>query len=258
VLVKDANGVEWQVKGGPEARADAFATRLTGALGYHAETVCFIAQGKLENMHDPLRRADGFVKPDGSFTWASFERRNPELKFVQDHQWLWGKNPFTNSPEFKGLKILIMLLSNWDNKDASNHWQGPNTGILRAKNGTEQYFITDWGQSLGAWRGLLLGSPWNCSEYSAQTNIFVKPGPGRRIVFGYRGQHTAGFRDGITVDDVSWLMQYLGKITDAQIKAGLTASGATREEVECFATAVRERIEKLRRLTKTATAAALR
>ena len=258
VMVRDASGVEWQVKGGPEARADAFATRLAGALGYFAETVCFVAQGRFEGLTQPLRRASGFVKPDGSFTWASFERRDPDLTFLKDQQWLWKNNPFTNSPEFKGLKILIMLLSNWDNKDASNAWQGPNTGILRRKDGAEQFFITDWGQSLGAWRGLLVGSPWDCAYYLAQTRAFLKSVRGDQVVFGYRGQHTAGFSDGIRVEDVTWLMQYLGRITDAQIKLGLAASGATSEEEECFCRAIRERIEQLRRVTKPAAASALR
>jgi hypothetical protein len=44
------------------------------------------------------------------------------------------------------------------------------------------------------------------------------------------------------------LMQYLGRITDAQIRTGLLVSGASREEQDCFAGAIRKRIERLRQV----------
>ena len=45
-----------------------------------------------------------------------------------------------------------------------------------------------------------------------------------------------------------WLMRYLGRITDTQLRAGLRASGATPDETECFTRAVRARIDELRRV----------
>jgi hypothetical protein len=42
-------------------------------------------------------------------------------------------------------------------------------------------------------------------------------------------------------------MQYLGRVTDLQLKEALTASGAAPNESEQFASALRERIEQLRR-----------
>jgi len=68
------------------------------------------------------------------------------------------------------------------------------------------------------------------------------------VRFGYQGQHTEDFKSRIGVEDVQWLMQYLGRITDAQIRAGLLASGATREEEQCFTRALRDRIEQLRNI----------
>jgi hypothetical protein len=47
---------------------------------------------------------------------------------------------------------------------------------------------------------------------------------------------------------VRWLMQYLGRITDAQLRAGLEASGASRSQAVCFQHGLRARIERLRRL----------
>ncbi|MBZ5584199.1 MAG: hypothetical protein LAQ30_18695 [Acidobacteriia bacterium] len=45
-------------------------------------------------------------------------------------------------------------------------------------------------------------------------------------------------------------MQYLGRITDDQLRAGLKASGASDAEMDCFTKALRARIEKLRQVAK--------
>ena len=117
VTVKDANGIEWRVKGGLEVRAEAFVTRFVNALGYYAESTYFIANGRIEGVK-PLKRASGFVKSDGSFTYAAFERREPNMKFVKGPGWSWNKSPFEGTRELNGLRILVMLCSNWDNKDS--------------------------------------------------------------------------------------------------------------------------------------------
>lgn len=248
VMIRDARGIVWQVKGGPEARAEAFVTRLVRALGYYAESILFVARGKIEGVHG-LQRASGFIDGDGNFTWAGFERREPGAKFRPDLTWRWSDNPFTGSRELNGLRILMMLLSNWDNKDGNDR-RGANTGVLEL-GGRYVYFVTDWGQSLGAWGGwsrYFGRTNWNCADYSRQSAEFVRQLPDGRLRFGYSGQNTGGFRDGITTEDVAWLMQYLGQVTDAQIRVGLLESGASVEEQNCFAAALRDRIEQLRRI----------
>ena len=57
VTVLDSAGVAWRVKGGPEARAESFATRLVGALGYHVEPTWFVARGKIEGARSLTRAA---------------------------------------------------------------------------------------------------------------------------------------------------------------------------------------------------------
>jgi hypothetical protein len=66
------------------------------------------------------------------------------------------------------------------------------------------------------------------------------------VRFGYDGKREHDMRDDIRVSDVRWLLGHLGRITDAQIRAGLGASGATAEEIDCFTMAIRERINQLR------------
>jgi hypothetical protein len=250
ILVRDTRGIEWRVKGGLEVRAEAFVTRLVAALGYYSELTYFFAQGRIEGAPE-LKRASGFIKADGTFTYASFEQSEPNGRFV-DQPWTWNSSPFTGTRQWNGLKVLVMLVSNWDNKDARDRYDGSNTSVLECAEGSARqrvYFVNDWGQSLGRWGyGGRFGnqSRWNCADFTAQTPSFVTAIQGRNVRFGYAGQHTDDFKNAITVDDVHWLMQYLGRITDAQISAGLLASGATRDEEHCFTKALRARIEQLR------------
>jgi len=41
-------------------------------------------------------------------------------------------------------------------------------------------------------------------------------------------------------------MQYLGRITDTQLREGLQSSGATPDEVSCFIASIRNRIDRLK------------
>ena len=67
------------------------------------------------------------------------------------------------------------------------------------------------------------------------------------VQFGYTGQRTADARSGIRVEDVAWLCRYLGRVTDDQLRAALTASGATPEETASFTASLRDRIQQLQR-----------
>jgi hypothetical protein len=149
----------------------------------------------------------------------------------------------------KGLKVLVMLFSNWDNKDKRDRYKGSNTSILEFADGRRVYFVNDWGQTFGAWGRMFGQANWNCSLYTEQTPEFVKGVSKGLVGFRYAGAHTFLFRNDIRVEDVGWLMQYLGRISDAQIQAGFKAAGATSEEGDCFAKALRARIEQLREIT---------
>jgi hypothetical protein len=248
VLVRDSAGVKWRVKGGLEPNAESFSTRFVAALGYYVEPSAFVAHGKVEGVTS-LKRAAGFIQPDGSFSNGSFELRSSKLK-AMTQDWAWNRNPFLGSKEFNGLKVVMMLLSNWDNKDARDRWIGSNTGIAQHQvNGRIQliYRVTDWGQTLGAWGTGMTPKGWNCGSFTAQTKTFLQGRAGDHLRFGFVGLHNDGFEDGIKIDDVRWLLGYLGKITGAQIQDGLKASGASPVETTCFAEQLRERINLLQR-----------
>jgi hypothetical protein len=246
VYIRDAAGVLWRLKGGRDVMPETFITRFVAALGYYSETTVFSSQGHIENLQ-PLKRASGFIKPDGTYTWASFERVEPGAKFVGS--WNWIDPKLRHTRELNGLKVLVMLFSNWDNKDSRDRYKGSNTSILQTADGKLVYFVNDWGQSFGAWGRLFGRMNWDCSLYEQQTPEFVTGVRDGYVQFGYSGAHTLLFRHDIRVEDVRWLMQYLGRITDAQIRVGLKAAGATPPEEDCFTRSLRARIDQLRRIT---------
>jgi hypothetical protein len=245
--VLDSAGVKWRIKGGPEVRAESLATRLVGALGYHVEPTWFVASGKIEGARS-LTRAARLIRPDGSFSNASFERRDPNLKPLPE-DWAWNNNPFIGTDQLNGLKVLVMLVADWDNKDVRDRRIGSNTGILERRiDGREQlvYAVKDWGQTLGGWGPGLKPNAWNCERFTAQTKTFLQGHKGNYLSFGFTGQHTTDFKNDITIENVRWLMRYLDRITDTQLHSGLKASGATPEEMACLATQLGERIKQLR------------
>lgn len=254
VRVTDANGVTWTAKFGSEVNAETFATRMIWAVGYFVEPAYFVPSGRIQNL-GKLSRARSVVKSDGSFTDARFEmQREKGVKKLEDEEsWGWLNNPFAGSKELRGLKIMFMLLSNWDNKDVRDVKRGSNTAIYRFPpnaGGEDRYLIADWGGSMGKWGGYFSREKWDCKGFRGQNKEFVKGVRGEFVQFGYSGQHTDDFKNDIRVSDVKWLMQYLGRISDSQMREALTASGASLEEAECFTQAIRDRINQLNLLAK--------
>jgi hypothetical protein len=245
LFVNDAAGKAWNVKFGYEVHNEAFGWRLVRACGYFAEPSYFVAAGKVEG-YRPLRRATNSIAADGRFTDARFQLRDPAVEFLKDRNWRWDRKPLAGTRELSGLKILIMLLSNWDNKDARVGKGGPNTAVFNDR-GKLVYAFTDWGSGMGRW-GSVPGSDsnWNCADFTAQTPEFVKRDAKGGAVFGWAGAIDAGFRTGIPASHVAWLMRYLGRVTDAQLIAALRAAGASDADAGCFTRALRQRIEQLR------------
>ena len=250
VFVKDAAGATWNVKFGYEARPESFCWRLVEACGYFAEPNFFVPSGRLEGFRQ-TKRHDPTLKPDGQFTDARFQYRDPRLIFLKDRNWRWDRPPWGGGArELNGLKILIMLFSNYDNKDARvGPAGGPNTAIfeLRRPGAAEyEYAFTDWGSGMGRMGSLAKRTNWDCAAFAEQSKSFVQRVEKSQVIFGYDGNINEGFRAGIPPSHVVWLMQYLGKVTDDQLRAALKASGANDSDTACFTQALRFRIEELR------------
>ena len=251
VSVHDADGRRWRVKWGPEVPCETFAVRLAWACGYYAEITHRLAEGTIDGCAALTRAAD-YVDAAGVFADARFELDDPDVeKLFEEHSWSWTDNPFVGTPELAGLKVILMLISNWDNKDQRDVARGSNTAIyvtrLSRWKREAQYLIVDWGGSMGKWGGnVVTRGRWDAAGFAAQTPQFVTGVTNGFVQFGYTGQRTADARASITVDDVRWLCRYLGRVTDDQLRTALRVSGATPEETESFTASLRSRIEQLR------------
>ena len=254
--VHDARGRRWRIKWGDEARVETFAVRVAWACGYFAEITHFVPSGVIAQVPD-LRRTRSCVEtPDGRFIDARFEADDPEVrKFFEEHSWSWDDNPFLGTRELSGLKIVMMLLSNWDAKDRRDVARGSNTAIFEQRRGRwpriyreAQYLLTDWGGAMGKWgSNIVTRGRWDVDGFEAQTPQFVTGVKDGQVLFGYTGQRTADIAGDIRVDHARWFHGYLGRITEAPLVEGLLASGGTDEEAQRFGRAIAERIAQLGR-----------
>jgi hypothetical protein len=250
VSVQDARGRRWRVKWGNEVRSENFAVRLAWACGYFAEVTYFVPEGQLQGAKD-LQRARECIDEHGRFADARFELDDPDVrKMFEEHSWAWNDNPFLGTRELHGLKILVMLLSNWDSKDRRDVARGSNTAIFEYKvspwRREARYLITDWGGSMGRWGGnIVTRGRWDPDGFAAQTPQFVTGTQDGTVTFGYTGQRTADVAAGIGIEDTRWLYRYLDRVTDAHLRDALRASGASPEDADSFAESIRDRIDQL-------------
>src|SRR5690349_3049437 len=225
--VKDAQGNEWVAKIGKEAQTDTAANRLLWALGYETEIAYLIPHLKIEGK--------------GEFDNVRLEARPANVK--RRGNWMWENNPFQNSPEFRGLKILMLMLNNWDMKDDNNEiltMRGDTTG-----EGELRYIISDLGATFGKTGGVISRSRNDVPDYVKAE--FIKKVNGDQIDFHYSGKNQKLFK-GLTVADAQWLSNLLKRLSDDQIKDAFRAANYSAEDVDLLAGAFRERINALAKL----------
>ena len=226
--VRDAKGNEWIAKIGKEAQTDTAANRLLWALGYETEIAYLI----------PHLKIDG----KGEFDNVRLEARPANIKRAGN--WMWDNNPFKDSPEFRGLKILMVMLNNWDMKDDNNEilaMRGDTTG-----EGELRYIISDLGATFGKTGGFFSRSRNDVPDYVKAE--FIKKVNGDVIDFSYSGKNQKIF-EGLTVADARWLSNMLKRLSDDQIKDAFRAAHYSAEEVDLLAGAFRERINALAKLS---------
>ena len=221
--VRDAKGNEWIAKLGKEAQPDTAANRLLWALGYETEIAYVVPKLKIEGK--------------GEYENVRLEARPADVK--RGGNWMWENNPFMSAPEFKALKILMVMINNWDMKDDNNEILAPRGATGEAE---LRYIISDLGGSFGKTGGVISRSRNKPSDYVKAE--FIKGVKGDVIDFHYGGKNQKLF-EGITVADATWLSKWLSRLTDEQIKDAFRAANYTPEEVDTLATAFRARANAL-------------
>jgi hypothetical protein len=252
VAVHDARKRLWRVKWGYEAKPEAFCVRFAAACGYFAEITHYLPSGRINGVTE-VTRAREMIGEDGSFTDARFELEDRSVRMLFDeHSWAWHDNPFVGTRQLDGLKIIVMLLSNWDSKDRRDVSRGSNTAIFEYPvsrlSSEARYLITDWGGAMGKWGSTVVSrGRWDVDGFEAQTPGFIAAVRNGVVDFGYQGQRPE-IGHGIPVEHVRWFYRRARRISESALRTGLLVSGATEEEARRFASAILTRIEALGRV----------
>lgn len=257
-IVRDSSGVRWTLKLGPEARPETAASRLVWAVGYFANEDYFLPEARIEGLPPKLHRGQKYIEPGGLVRNARMKRHLEGEKEID--YWHWKHNPFTRTKELNGLRVMMVLINNWDLKD-------DNTSIYQEKNGEgsgvpqQIYMVSDLGSSFGT-----TGQSWtdaktkgNLKSYShskfvsKETPDYIDFDVPTRPALNYLfvlheyiidlRSHWIGRH--IPRADVRWIGQVLVRLSPSQISDAFRAAGYSPEEVEGFTQVVERRIALL-------------
>ncbi|HKR00045.1 MAG TPA: hypothetical protein VJT09_05200, partial [Pyrinomonadaceae bacterium] len=147
--IRDARGVVWRVKLGPEAQSETVSTRLVWAVGYFAEEAYYLERARITGL-PRLSRGRDYVEGRETVIGARFEPRRKGVE--RGPEWDWDKNIFKDTRELNGLKVIMILLNNYDARKANNRiFYMRRSGIGRME---ARYTVSDLGATLGRAGGL--------------------------------------------------------------------------------------------------------
>lgn len=259
--VTDARGDTWVVKLGVEAQAETVATRIIWSVGYFADEAYYFNRAEIKHL-PKLSRGQEYVEGKSFIRGARFE---PKRKGVdRGINWDWEENPFLQTRELDGLKVLMVLLGNYDTRVANNK-------ILTTKNEAgaleARYVATDVGATLGKVGGLGGKRSKNSLEdfrsskfITGVENGFVKfdysttpKGMGKFAGFfkpSYRSSQAKKERamKTITVANARWMGSVLSRLSDNQLRDAFRAAGYDDATMEGFIQVIRRRIAELNNL----------
>ena len=212
--VRDASGLVWSVKLGPEAQTEVVSSRVLWAIGYHQVPTYYVATWSMTG------------GPGGNPGGARFRPELPDRKVVGE--WSWYENEFVQTRPFKGLIVANLILNNWDWKDSNNKIYEVSTDGAPARH----YVVRDLGASLGKtsapafsrWLGTRVaqGNRNDIDDFEEQG--FIKSVAGNRVEFDYSGIYQPVV-DTVTPADVVWTSRLMSRITDQQWNDVFRAAG---------------------------------
>jgi hypothetical protein len=231
--VKDASGLEWSVKTGPEAQSEVTTSRILWAIGFHQPPTYYLERWTLTG-------GPAGEQPAGRF--------RPKLKgeeVVGD--WSWYENPFVGSRAYSGLVVANLVLNSWD-------WKTSNNKIYTLTNGAgaieRRFVVRDVGASLGRttyphilkWfrlRGFGQGTRNDLPGFESQG--FITAVEGERVKFDYRGIYK-DVVNSVTPADVAWTSALMARLSDQQWDDAFRAGGYTPDERRRYIRKIKEKI----------------
>jgi hypothetical protein len=260
--VKDARGVTWSVKMGPEAQAETVATRLVWAMGYFADEAYHYDKIEVQNL--PRLARGGEFQNGRTVRDVRMEPRREGVK--RGAIWDWLENPFVGKREFNGLKVLMVLVANYDTRLDNNQVytvKNAETGEWEAR-----YVVTDIGATFGKVGGMGGKRTKNVLE-DYRSSKFIESVEGGMVNFDYHtkpkgagGAFASIFGGGyakrqankekamrsLPLEDVRWIGTRLALLSDEQLRDAFRAAHYDNATTEGFVSILRERIKQLTQL----------
>lgn len=252
--VRDTHGVQWLVKVGKEARPETAATRLVWAMGYFADEDYYLPRIEVTGLPATLDRPSPSVAADGIVLGARLKRHIPGQKKVAN--WSWFSNPFSETREFNGLRVLMALLNNWDLRKVNNK--------VYLEPGVERRFlVSDLGATFGKTGGTTSRTKGVLKDYrqakfieradrdSVDFVMATKISPVLSVFTPGDYQQRKKMVDigkQVPLADVKWIGNQLSQLSPQQIRDAFRAAGYQPDEVEGYARALQARIAELKAL----------
>jgi hypothetical protein len=262
IKVRDARGVKWTVKLGEESQAETVSTRLVWSIGYFAEEAYYYDRVRIRRLPQ-LSRGRQFVTRRNVLNGARFEPVRAHLE--PGPSWDWTKNPFQGTQELSGLKIMMILLNNYDARRNNNKIffvKDPVSGGIEAR-----HYVTDLGATLGKADGLGGNRSKNDLSDFLSTRFVIGVEEDGSVEFDYDTRPTKlgmfsivylpYYRGevkkeksmrGIPVDHARWVGSLLSQLTDKQLQDAFAAANYKAAITNAFVKALRDRINQLNQL----------
>lgn len=255
---EDANGHKWRVKLGAEARPEVVCSRLLWAIGYFTEDDYVLSEATIPGLH--LHHTAHSVREGDVVVDARFARKPGGEKRLAS--WHWKDNPFTNTREFNGLRVMMAVLNSWDLKDDNN------AVYTDSKNYRQIFLVSDTGASFGtdAVRIRNANGKGNVDEYSkskfitdetATTVSFATPAPATTMLresggalapLYLRRQRYLWIGRDIPRADARWIGSPLGQLSHQQLVDAFRAAHFNNQEVDLYVSVLEKRIAQLKAL----------
>ena len=230
--VRDASGVTWNVKLGPEAQTEVVSSRLLWAIGYHQLPTYYLTSWSMTG------------GPEGNPGPGRFRPELPDRKAVGE--WSWAENDFVHTPPFRGLIVANLMLNNWDWKTSNNRiYEVATPGASPVR----QYVVRDLGASLGKTSSpapfrllgtrVAQGNRNDLEDFEQQG--FVKRVEGDRVEFDYSGIYGDIVKT-VTPRDVVWTARLLSRLSDAQWNDAFRAGGYSPEQAARYIAKLKSKV----------------
>ena len=260
--VHDSAGTKWKIKLGDESKPETVASRLVWATGYFIDEDYLLPSIMVDGIAGNMHRGQDLVGNGGALLFVRLKRSGGDKKVGE---WKWKENPFSNTRELNGLRVLMAIMNNWDLKDVNNAiWEVHDKDAAGGEKKRMMYGVSDLGATFGSER-LDMARKSDKGDYdtfaktgfidktTATTVDFRVPGSPSAIMianpksyFGRKEMQWIG-RD-IPRADAKWMGDLLGKLSKAQIKDAFRAGGYSYGEIENYTNLMMQRIADLQAL----------